>query len=133
MSKRLQMQMLVLGWVIALLTTGCGGQEPAVPLQPVIDLCVRNAGKELLFVIVKSGDRREDFGVIGVGAGKTIGFGRGTIGATITVQWSIDRLNAPQQTAEVPVPALTGTWGELAVEHQADGTWTATWTEQKNP
>ncbi len=87
-----------------------------------MDLCVRNANSKKIYATVHSGSRHEDFGVVGTGFGKTIGFGFGQVGQTVKVEWTVEELGGPKQTAELALPAPTN--GEVTLTYQADGTWT---------
>ena len=119
------MKSIVLIAVLAgiLSMTGCNDDSP--PMQPPsvrMDLCVRNASKQNIYAVVQTGSRREDFGIVGAGTGATIGFGFGQVGQTVTVEWTVEDLHGPQQTATLALPEPTQ--GEVTLTYLADGTWT---------
>jgi hypothetical protein len=87
-----------------------------------MDICVRNDSSKDIYAVAHSGSRHEDFGVIGAGFGKTIGFGLGQVGQTVTMEWTVEDLHGPKQSATLALPAPTN--GEVTVTYQADGTWT---------
>lgn len=89
-----------------------------------MDITVHNATAKNIYVIVHSGERHEDFGVIGVGAGATIGFGLGRVGQTVTVEWSVGDPDAQKHSVTLALPAPVN--DEVTLTNQVDGTWTTT-------
>ena len=87
-----------------------------------MDLCVENDTDKKIYVLVHYGNRREDFGVVGAGAGKTIGFGFGQTGQKISVEWTVEDMHGKKLNAALPMPMPTK--GEVTLTYQKDGTWT---------
>ncbi len=102
--------------------SGCG-EAPVQPEAGVrMDITVRNSTSENIYVVVNSGPRHEDFGVVGAGFGKTIGFGVTPVGQTVTMNWSVGNPDAAKRTATLALPAPVN--DEVTLTYQADGTWT---------
>ena len=87
-----------------------------------MDITVRNASSENIYVVVNSGARHEDFGVVGAGFGKTIGFGITPVGQTVTMDWSVGNPDAAKRTATQALPMPVN--DEVTLTYRADGTWT---------
>src|SRR3954462_10030556 len=98
--------LLVSSIALMLVFSGCG-ETPERPKGVRMDLCVRNDGKKDIFVVVHSGERYEDFGVVGASFSKTIGFGFGVVGETVKVEWTVDDLNGPKQNVTLALPDPT--------------------------
>jgi hypothetical protein len=88
---KLSALLIMIGVLLA--GTGCG-EAPAQPAEVRMDITVRNASSENIYVVVNSGARHEDFGVVGAGFGKTIGFGITPVGQTVTMDWSVGNPDA---------------------------------------
>lgn len=117
------MKMYALLTMLGVLMAGTGcGEAPAQPAGVRMDITVRNATSEKIYVVVNSGARHEDFGVVGAGFGKTIGFGVTPVGQTITMDWSVGNPDAAKRTATLALPAPVN--DEVTLTYQADGTWT---------
>ena len=104
-----------------LVFSGCG-ETPEKPKGVRMDLCVRNDSANDILAVVHSGERHEDFGVVGKGTGATIGFGIGVVGETVKVEWTIDKPNESKQSVTLALPDPTD--GEVTLTYQKDGTWT---------
>lgn len=87
-----------------------------------MDITVRNATTQNMYVVVHSGERHEDFGVVGMNAGATIGFGLGRVGQTVTVEWSVGDPDAPKHRETLVLPAPVN--DQVTLTHLPDGTWT---------
>lgn len=114
----------LLAVILTLFLGGCKEDSPALEQGVRMDLCVRNdSALDIANVIVQSGERRERFGVVGAGFGKTIAFGFGQVEQTITIEWMVDVPEAKPELATIALPMPTD--GEVTLVYQKDGTWTA--------
>ncbi len=104
-----------------LLMAGCGEGAP-VPQGVRMDITVRNTSTKNIYVVVHSGERHEDFGVVGINSGKTIGFGLGHVGQTVSVEWSVGDPDAQKHSATMALPAPVNY--EVTLTNLADGSWT---------
>jgi hypothetical protein len=118
----------ILGVVLA--SSGCG-EAQAQPAGVRMDITVRNTTPQNIYVVVNSGARHEDFGVVGAGFGKTIGFGVTPVGHTLTLDWSVGDPGGAKRTVTLALPAPVN--DEVTLTYQGEGKWTTVPSAPPNP